>query len=122
MLYSYNAIFGRGQLSTFEAALHSGYLCLNVLTTFSIITIFDSQKEARNIERGFTLGHKNVHFLRESIEQHEQEQPLKETSIEFKKAIEAEGDFKRVALDPRVPDKAVCIGTEMSLQEQAELL
>jgi hypothetical protein len=43
-------------------------------------------------------------------------------SAEFKKAIEAEGDFKRVALDPRVPDKAVCIGIEMSPQEQVELL
>jgi hypothetical protein len=43
-------------------------------------------------------------------------------SVEFKKAIEAEGHFKRVALDPRVPDKVVCIGMEMSPQEQAELL
>jgi hypothetical protein len=46
----------------------------------------------------------------------------REISTEFKKAIEAEGDIKRVALSPRVPDKAVCIGTEMSPQEQAELL
>jgi hypothetical protein len=27
--------------------------------------VCDSQKEARNIEHGFTPGHKNVHFLRE---------------------------------------------------------
>jgi hypothetical protein len=27
-----------------------------------------------------------------------------------------------VELDPRVPDKIVCIGTEMSPQEQAKLL
>jgi hypothetical protein len=26
MIYPYNAIFGRGLLNTFEAALHSGYL------------------------------------------------------------------------------------------------
>jgi hypothetical protein len=44
------------------------------------------------------------------------------TSTEFKKAIKAEGDFKRVALNPTVPDKAVCVGTKMSLQEQAKLL
>jgi hypothetical protein len=73
MLYPYNAIFGRRLLNTFEAALHSGYLCLKVLTTFEIITIFGSQKEARNIECGFALNHKNVHFLREDTEQHEQE-------------------------------------------------
>jgi hypothetical protein len=42
--------------------------------------------------------------------------------VEFKKAIKAAGDFKIVALNPRIPDKAVCIGTEMSPQEQAELL
>jgi hypothetical protein len=49
MLYPYNVIFGRELLSTFEAALHSGYLCLEVPATFGIITIFRSQKESRNI-------------------------------------------------------------------------
>jgi hypothetical protein len=87
MLYCYNTIFGRGLLNTFEAALHLGYLYLKVPASalhlgylylkvpasFDIITVFGSQKEARNIERGFALGHKNVHFLREDTEQHEQE-------------------------------------------------
>jgi hypothetical protein len=124
MIYPYNIIFGRGLLNTFEAALHSGYLYLKVPTTYGIITVFASQKEARNIERGFAPSHKNVHLLREDTEQHEQEQPSskEEISAEFKKAIEAEGDFKRVALNPRVPDKAVYIGTETSPQEQAEHL
>jgi hypothetical protein len=65
-----------------------------------------------------------VHFLREDTEKHEQGQPpsTKEILAEFKKAIEAEGDFKRVALDPRVLGKVVYIGIEMSPQEQAELL
>jgi hypothetical protein len=124
MLYPYNAIFSRGLLNTFKAALHLEYLCLKVPGTFDIITVFDSQKEARNIECGFTPGHKNMHFLREDTEQHEQVQPpsKQETSTELKKAIEVKGDFRRVALDPRVPDKTVCVGTEMSLQEQAEFL
>jgi hypothetical protein len=39
---------------------------------------------------------------------------------ELKKAIEFKGDFKRVALNPRVSDKAICIG--MSPQVQVELL
>jgi hypothetical protein len=75
-------------------------------------------------QHGFASSHKNVHFLREDIEQHEQVQSLskQEASAELKKAIEAEGDFKKVALDPRVPDRAVCLSTEMSLQEQVELL
>jgi hypothetical protein len=45
-----------------------------------------------------------------------------ETSTEFKKAIKVEGDLKRVALDPRVLGKAISFNTEMSPQEQADLL
>jgi hypothetical protein len=51
--------------------LHSAYLCLKVPATFSVITVFGSQKEARNIEHGFVPGHKNVHFLREDANQSE---------------------------------------------------
>jgi hypothetical protein len=58
MHYPYNAIFGRGLLNIFEAALHSAYLCLKILATFSVISIFDSQKDVRNIEHGFMSGHK----------------------------------------------------------------
>jgi hypothetical protein len=68
MLYPYNTIFRRGLLNT----LHSGYLCLKVRATFSIIIVFGCQKEARNIECGFAPGHKNGHFLREHTEKHEQ--------------------------------------------------
>jgi hypothetical protein len=32
------------------------------------------------------------------------------------------GDIKKVALDPRVPDKVVCLYTKMAAEEQAELL
>jgi hypothetical protein len=101
--------------------LHSAYLCLKVSATFSIITIFGSQKEARHIEHGFILEHKNVHYLREDTE-HEQPSPRSETSTEFKKAIQTKGDVARVALDPRVPDKTICIGVEMDQREKAELI
>jgi hypothetical protein len=40
MSYPYNAIFGRGLLNTFEAALHSAYLCLKVPVTFGVISVF----------------------------------------------------------------------------------
>jgi hypothetical protein len=39
-----------------------------------------------------------------------------------KKGIEGEGKFKKVPLDPRVPDQTVSIGTEASQQEQAAIL
>jgi hypothetical protein len=61
--------FDRGLLNIFEAALHSAFLCLKVPGTFGVITVFGSQKEARNIERGFAPGHKNVHFFREDADQ-----------------------------------------------------
>jgi hypothetical protein len=63
MPYPYNTIFKRGLLNTFEAALHSAYLHVKVPATFNIISVFGSQQEARNIEKGFALGHKNIHFL-----------------------------------------------------------
>jgi hypothetical protein len=124
MLYPYNTIFGRGLLNTFETALHSGYLCLKILATFDVISVFGSQQDARNIEKGFTPGHKNVHFLREELEQHNTfAGPCKaEAPTEHKKAIKAEGEFKKVPLYPRVPDRVVCIGMEVSQQEQEELL
>jgi hypothetical protein len=107
MTYPYNAIFGRSLLNTFEAALHLTYVCLKIPATFGVITVFDTQQEARNIEKGFALGHKNVHFLREQPEQHET-QP----SAECRKVIKAEDEFQKVPLDPRVPDKTICISTK----------
>jgi hypothetical protein len=59
-----------------------------------------------------------VHFLREDIDQLEQPSPKQEISAEFKNAIEAKSDFTRVALDPRVPDRTVCIGAEMNPEEK----
>jgi hypothetical protein len=58
-----------------------------------------------------------VHFLREQQEQHETQPPT-----ECRRFIKAEGEFKKVLLDPRVSDNTVCIGTEANQQDQAELL
>jgi hypothetical protein len=63
MIYPYNAIFGRTLLNRFEAALHSAYLYLKIPATFGVISVFGSRQKARNIEKGFMPGHKNVHFL-----------------------------------------------------------
>jgi hypothetical protein len=114
MTYRYKAIFVRGLLNIFEAILHLAYLCLKVSATFGVIFVFGSQQEARNIKKGFTTGHKNVHFMWEQYET----QPL----VEYKKAIEVEGGFQKVPLDPRVPDKTVCNDTETSKQKQTKIL
>jgi hypothetical protein len=63
ILYPYNAIFWRGFLNTFEVVLHLGYLCLKIPATFGVILVFGSQQDVRNIEKGFTPGHINKHFL-----------------------------------------------------------
>jgi hypothetical protein len=55
-----------------KAALHSWYLCLKVLVTFSIITVFGSQKGVKNVKQGFAPGHKNVHLIWEEYEQYHQ--------------------------------------------------
>jgi hypothetical protein len=113
MHYPCNAIFIRGLLNTFKAALHSGYLCLKVPATFRVKSVSGSQKDARNIELGFTLGHKNVHFMREELEQYQQQASSTDhrASTESKQDIEADGETKKILLDPRVQDKAVLLGT-----------
>jgi hypothetical protein len=108
-------------LNIFEAALHSAYLYLKIPATFGIITILRSQKEAQNSEHNFAPERKNVHFLREDTKQ-KQPSVKQATSTEFKKTIEAKGEFTKVPLDPRVPDRTVCIGAEVNPEEQAELL
>jgi hypothetical protein len=120
----YKVISRRDLLNTLEAALHSGYLCLKIPTTFGVISVFGSQQDAKNIEKGFVLGHKSVHFLWEESEQHNTSTSHHKAQAlaKYKKAIEAEGEVKKVPLDVRVPDRTVCIGTEASQQEQAELL
>jgi hypothetical protein len=40
--YPYNSIFGRDLLNTFDAALHSLYLCLKLPATLGVISIHDN--------------------------------------------------------------------------------
>ncbi len=56
MHYPYNVIFWRGLLNSFKATRHSGYLCIKILATFRVISVFGTQKDAKSIEQGFTLG------------------------------------------------------------------
>jgi hypothetical protein len=99
MLYPYNAIFGQGLLNTFEAALPSAYLCLKVPATFGAITVRGSQKEARDIERGFAPRHKNVHFLRQDASKW-QLLPEQNIPASFQDIIDAKGECTE-AVEPR---------------------
>jgi hypothetical protein len=66
MHYPYNVIFGRGLLNTFEAALHSTYLSLELPASLGVISVHGSQKDARNIEQGFAPGHRNINCQQEA--------------------------------------------------------
>jgi hypothetical protein len=123
MSYPYNAIFGRGLLNTFEAALHSLYLCLKVPAALGVISIHGNKKVERNIEQGFAPSHRNVNCLqyvkaenRSSIARNKNE------GSSISRPIELECETKRVQLDPRVPDKAVMISQDLTADEEAELL
>jgi hypothetical protein len=123
MNYPYNAIFERGLLNTFEAALHSLYLCLKVLAALGVISIHGSQKDARNIEHGFALGHRNVNFLQDEKAQNGSGDVKSKNEGSFtSRPIEPKCEIKRVPLDPRVLDKTVMISQDLSTSEEAELL
>jgi hypothetical protein len=123
MTYPYNTIFKKGLLNTFEAAPHSLYLYLKVPAALGVISIHDSQKDIRNIEQGFSLGHRNVNCLQdEKAENCNGDAKSKNEDSFASSLIEPECETKRVPLDPRVPDKAVMISQDLSASEEAELL
>jgi hypothetical protein len=97
MNYPYNAIFRRGLLNTLEAVLHSLYLYLKVPAALGVISIYDSQKDARNIRLGFALGHRNVNCL--------QNEKAKNGSGDIKS--KNEGSFASRPIEPGCETKRV---------------
>jgi hypothetical protein len=123
MNYPYNAIFRRGLLNTLEAVLHSLYLYLKVPAALGVISIYDSQKDARNIRLGFALGHRNVNCLQnEKAKNGSGDIKSKNEGSFASRPIEPGCETKRVSWDPRVPDKDVMISQDLSASEEAEML
>jgi hypothetical protein len=121
--YPYNAIFGRGLLNPFEAVLHSLYLYQKMSAALGVISIHGSQKDARNIEQGFTLGHRNVNCLQDEKAENGSGNVKNKNEGSFaSRPIELECESKRVPLDPRVPDKVVMISQDLLGSMEAELL
>jgi hypothetical protein len=69
-----------------------------------VITVHGDQTEARNIEKVYTPGRKNVHTIKEE----EKEETENAKPQEKAQAVEK---TKKVPLDSLVPDKQVIIGT-----------
>jgi hypothetical protein len=124
MNYPYNASFGRGLLNTFEASLHSVYLCLKMPAALGVISIHDNQQDARNIEKGFTPSHRNGNYLQEEKSESVNDASANKSKEHFtdNPAIELECETKRVPLDLRVPDKTIMISQDLSPSEETELL
>jgi hypothetical protein len=84
-----------------------------------VITVFDDQQEARNIEKGHTPGQANVYQLKTAEERKE---PYEEAKRDKEKIeIAADGETKKVYLDD-MPDRAVTIGASLSPEEEKELI
>jgi hypothetical protein len=123
MSYPYNAIFRRCLLNTFEAALHSLYLCLKIPTTQGVISVHGSQKDTRNIEQGFAPGHKNVNCLHDEKVEDRNNMTNRQSEGSFgSRPIDPECEIKIVPLDPRVLDKMVTISQDLTPSEEEELL
>jgi hypothetical protein len=84
-----------------------------------VITVFDDQQEARNIEKGHTPVQTNVYQLNSPEEKRE---PYIEAKQDKKKIeIADDGETKKVYLDD-MPDRAVTIGAHLSPEEEKELI
>jgi hypothetical protein len=88
MYYPYNALFGRGTLNVFEAFISYSYLCMKMSVINGVITVYGDQTEARNIEKEYTSGQKNVHVIVEEEKKKKKMQSLKPKLKHVKKQKE----------------------------------
>jgi hypothetical protein len=84
-----------------------------------VITVFGNQQEARNIDKGYTLGQTNVYQLKTSEERKEPYEEAKRDKEKIK--IAADGETKKVYLD-NMPDRAVTIGAHLNPEKEKKLI
>jgi hypothetical protein len=84
-----------------------------------VITVFDDQQEAKNIEKGHTPGQVNVYQLKRIEERKEPSEEAKRNKEKIE--IAADGETKKVYLDDML-DKAVTIGAHLNPEEEKELI
>jgi hypothetical protein len=129
-VYLYNAIFGRNTINKFAAVIHQGYLLMKIPTAAGVISMYDSQEEARRAERNTSVHNRQVHVIDEDeggkavleVEQKaeaQMRQSMKGAKAERMKAVD---DTRIVPLCADVPSRTVMIGTEVSKEEEDKLL
>jgi hypothetical protein len=117
--HPYLAIFSRGFMNKFDAVIRQQFLCMKIPVPKGVITVFGDQQEARNIEKGHTLGQTNVYQLKTSEERKEPYEEAKRDKEKIK--IVADGETKNVYLDD-MPDRAVTIGAHLNPEEEKKLI
>jgi hypothetical protein len=81
MVYPYNATMGRGSINKFETAIHGLYLCMKIPSPEGVITVYGNQKTARNVERDFVPGKRNVQCLTTQREVSEATRPTTDEKV-----------------------------------------
>jgi hypothetical protein len=120
MVYPYNAIMGRGSINKFEAAIHGLYLCMKILGPQGVITVYGNQQTARNIERDFIPGQRNVHCLTTQREVSEVTHPTADEKV--KAQLQSNDGTKTIPLDPATPKQTVVISEELTSRDEEKLI
>jgi hypothetical protein len=63
--HPYLAIFVRGFMNKFDTVIRQQFLCIKIPAPKGVIIVFGDQQEAKNIEKGHTLGQANVYQLKQ---------------------------------------------------------
>jgi hypothetical protein len=117
--HPYLVIFGRGFMNKFDAVIKQQFLCMKIPAPKGVITVFDNQQEAINIEKGQTPGQVNVYQLKTTEERKEPYEEAKRAKEKIE--IAANVETKKVYLDD-MPDRAVTIGAHLNPEEEKELI
>jgi hypothetical protein len=120
MVYPYNSIMGRGSINMFEAAIHGLYQCMKILGPQGLITIYGDQQAARNIERDFVLGQRNVHCLTAECE--DTNSPRTTKSKKVNTQLQSNEGTMAVPRNPATPKQTVLVSEDLLPNEEARLL
>jgi hypothetical protein len=111
---------GRGSINKFEAAIHGLYLCMKIPGPLGAITVYGNQQTARNIERDFIPGQRNVHCL---TAQREVPASASPTDKKHDKAqLQSNDGTKTVPLDQATPKQTVTISEDLTSHDKEKLL
>jgi hypothetical protein len=120
MVYPYNAIMGQGSIHKFEAAIHGLYLCMKIPGPQGVITVYGNQQTARNIERDFVPGQRNIHYLTTQREVPEAARPA--ANEHETTQLQSNDGTKTVPLDPATPKQTVIISEDLTSQDEEKLI